>query len=107
MIDESIFNENDSEVDNAPKTYQELLDKEKRKVVGKVQSDCIRLAVKVYFRELIGEQTRVFAIELSQELSEIFGREVKPCEIYNKLNVWGKAFLDDNILNENDTKGEN
>ena len=74
---------------DAPKVYVEYIKEEQGRMLNNVQKNCVHSAVKNHFPARIRQQARIFAEELRIELSALFGREVKPCEVYKSIAVLG------------------
>ena len=87
---------------DAPKVYEEYLKTEQERVIDIVQSNCIHSAVTNHFPARIRQQARIFAAELSHDLSVLFGRTVKPCEVYKSIAVLGDYPFNDLAEVEND-----
>ena len=72
---------------DAPKVYEEYIKDERERMIDNVQKNCIHSAVTNHFPARIRQQARIFAAELSHDLSVLFGRTVKPCEVHEAITV--------------------
>ena len=87
---------------DAPKVYEEYINEEQERMIGNVQVNCIHSAVTNHFPARIRQQARIFAAELSHDLSVLFGRTVKPCEVHKAISGLFAYPFDDLENVEND-----
>ena len=71
--------------EDAPKVYEEYVKEEQGRMLNNVQKNCVHSAIRNHFPARIRQQARIFADELRIELSALFGRKVKPCEVHKAI----------------------
>ena len=80
--------------------YDEALERELNDAKAKLQQNAIGSVIKVHLRKRLRQQARLFCVEASAELSEIFGRTVSPKEFYSELTFWNDSRLFVNLSDE-------